>query len=206
MENNFKKRVFNAIDHTYHTDDKKYVGVNELLRAEGLTKDLALFVPQDKLEYAQKKGTICHKIAELRLKGILDEKSIDTRLKHQASEIDRFLADFSVIPKHIEKIFWNDGWMLAGKPDLIANTKEGLSIVDWGFGSGEHFLQLHAYKALVEWELQCNVSALIDVTIPDKGKYKYKIYKPNRDIELLIMSALKIYWYKKGGTNGKNKL
>ncbi len=190
-------REFREKDHTYWVDGKQYVGVNELLESEGLTQDLARFIPAEKLAYCCAKGKAGHKIAQLICKGTLDEKTIDSRLSHQTAEIKRFMADFEVIPAYTEKVLWDDNKRFAGTSDLPAcKTNKGLAIVDFGFGQTKHHLHLHAYKLLVKAALDVDIETLIDVQFPEEGRYKVKVYKPEKKIEILIMSALMLYNFK----------
>jgi len=197
-------RQFDAKTHKYSVNGNPYVGVNELLVAEGLSKDLSKIIPADKLAYCCERGNTVHKIAELTLKGTLNPESIDDRLIPYKQKIDRFLIDYAVKPLHIETILWDDVKMFAGKTDLIAETNKGLAIVDWSSGQTNHYLQLHAYKLLTKAFLNLDIEVLIDVSL--KGKvYRADVYKPDRKTELVILSALLLYNYKKE-ENGKSRL
>lgn len=191
-------RTFDDKTHSYSTDGVNYVGVNELLKAEGLVKDLSIFIPADVLAYCCERGIAGHKIAELLLRGTLDESTIDTRLQHPTAELKRFVEDYGIVSKHIEIILWDDDNLFAGRTDLIADTKEGLAIIDWSFGKSNHYLALHAYKLLAKAHLNLDIEKLIDVSLPKTGKYKVKVYEPEERIENLITSALTVYNYRKG--------
>ncbi|MAG39342.1 hypothetical protein CMI41_00020 [Candidatus Pacearchaeota archaeon] len=190
-------RNFDPLTHKYSVDGLPYVGVNELLIAEGLKIDLKKVVPQEALEAGWDKGKTIHKIAQLTLKGTLDKKSVDPALTPYYDEIRHFTQEYGVSPVHIEAQMWDDDKLFAGQTDLIAKTNKGLAVVDWLI-SGEKYLQMLCYKMLAKKFFGLEIETLISVQLFEDKPYKPLFYKPQRKDELLIMSALNLYNYKKG--------
>lgn len=190
-------REFRESDHTYWVDGKQYVGVSELLQAEGLAKDISKFIPADRLDFLCAKGKTVHKIAELTIRGTLKPETVDTRLSNQKAQIDQFIKDYGVSPLHIEEILWDDAKLFAGQLDLIAETNKGLAIIDWK-GKMKACFQLHCYRLLAKAYLKLDIKKLIEVQLSDEGKSKVTIYEPDKKVELLILSALLLFNHKKG--------
>ncbi len=189
-------------NHEYMSGDKRLVGVNELLKETGLIKDLEKIIPAPVLEKARIKGTIIHKIAELTLKGTLDESTVDPSLRNQKEQIEQFIKDYQVKPLYIETPIFDEKRMFAGTPDVIAETSHGLAIIDWSSSKAEgHKLQMQAYCILAQ-TLKLDCENLLEVRLPDSGNYKVSKMKPDKESQLVILSALRVYWFRR--QNGNN--
>lgn len=72
-----KENITLTPEHRYFVDGVEYDGVTSILRAEGF---MSSYIPAD-LDWFLERGTIIHKVTELYDKGILDENTVDERIR-----------------------------------------------------------------------------------------------------------------------------
>jgi hypothetical protein len=113
-----KEIVFDEASHTYYVDGKKKPGVNEILKAVGLSKD---WTGVD--SFYRDRGVAVHKAIDLYLRGTLDESSIDPFVApyfRQFLEWQREQKDWGGIIL-TERPFYSEIYDYCGTVDLIAN-------------------------------------------------------------------------------------
>ena len=71
------KKIELTPEHRYFVDGVEYDGVTSILRAEGF---MSSYIPAD-LDWFLTRGTMIHKATELYDKGILDESTVDERIR-----------------------------------------------------------------------------------------------------------------------------
>lgn len=98
-------------------------------------------------------GTIAHYLIECRLKRIKPDLT-----QYAKEDIDKaqiaynnfktWWEDNAVIPVAIEPHLVSELWGFGGTPDLVANTRNGLCIIDWKTGKiyEDIFIQLRGYE------------------------------------------------------------
>jgi hypothetical protein len=131
--------------HRYTYDGQPVGGVSEILQSLGIVES------QWFNDYAMSRGTAVHSAIEYMLRGKLDWRSVDERIKGYVEAAVSFM-DAAGIPasplKLIERPVYHATWRYAGMPDLIAVAFGELSTVDWKSGGlGHAGMALAAYES-----------------------------------------------------------
>ena len=95
---------FDATKHRYYYEDVEVPGVSSILKAGNLTN--IGFIPKDILERSSRFGTAVHKATELYDNKVLDEGSLDPRLRGCLDGWIKFKQDTGFIVEYNEaKVF-----------------------------------------------------------------------------------------------------
>jgi hypothetical protein len=122
--------------HEYFLNGKRLMSVSELLNPLfSMPEDdyLELFI-----EKAAERGTVCHKIIEMILRGEGIEGEYPEEYDMYIEAIQQFISEHEIIPIHIETPLYNKQLDIAGTPDLIALFDGATAILDYKFVSQIH--------------------------------------------------------------------
>ena len=107
----------------------KFIGVSRALAFSGCTD--FRFVDEEDLY----KGSEIHRMAELRLKGKLDRKSVPITRRGYLEAIDKFLRENGFIPTHVEQLVEDKSLGICGRLDAAGVMKGKRTVVDFKTGA-----------------------------------------------------------------------
>jgi microcompartment protein CcmK/EutM len=194
--------IFDDDSHTYTLNEKELMSVSELVKPISSLAEFDRYL-ENAIEIAAERGTTCHSIIELLLKGESIEGEYPSEYENYVDGIKLFLVENEIEPIYIEQPFACESLGIAGTPDLICifsgevNKEQwdnAVTIVDYKFVSQVDktrvAAQLNSYNAIcinngIEIE-----KLLVIQFLPD-GKYrKYPVAIDDEDFGLLL--ALKL--------------
>lgn len=180
-------------NHEYFVDGVQYPSVTQVLGAAGVYGDSMRFYD----ERSRIRGKNVHRIIELHLKGILDKKTVDKRLKGYYDAFQKFEAENEVVANEVEKVVCNSGLMVAGTVDFIGKLNGEPVIIDFktGVPVPATALQLAGYKVLIGgWTERFRRAALY---LKNDGNYRLNYYTNDADDKEVFLSACALYWWRK---------
>lgn len=167
--------LFDEEPHTYTYRGRRYESVTQVIRLAGLGDDFSA-VPQDRMEYAQRRGRLVHLACQYYDDGELDLKSVDGSILGYVEAYIRFREDRPLKVIANERRFVDVTAKLAGTPDLICWIDGRRSVVDRKtsqYMSKSMGLQTAGYKFL--WNALHPNSPIYDrygLRLEKTGKYK----------------------------------
>lgn len=188
---------FDAATHTYRMAGEEWPSVTTVLGAAGLSDYSG--VPQDALEYAQKRGTAVHKAAWWHDIGDLDESTVSPAIAGYVEAWKAFRRNTGFTPESIEQITWCKTYRYFGTYDRIGRFSDGrIAVVDLKTGpeSPSWKYQLAGYARLHPEPLK---RERIAVQLSKDGAYSVKPYKlaDFRKHEAVFLSAVNLWWARK---------
>lgn len=156
--------TFDPIKHEYFVNGIRYPGVTDILTELGLI-DKRFFD-----ERSRNRGSIVHRCLALLLENSLDWSTVDPRLLGYVQAGERFLQELKIVPKIIERPFYNKQLLYAGTPDIFC--QDG-TLIDFKTGVflKAYELQSGAYKLLLESN-GYPVKKMMIVQLSEDGNYK----------------------------------
>ncbi len=121
--------LFEEEAHAYSYRGRRYNSVTQAIRMAGLGDDFSA-VPQDRMEYAQRRGNMVHQACHYFDEGDLDPNSIDPEIRGYVEAYVAFTQACPVKPIAVEKRMVHPGLELAGTPDLIAFMRGQRVVID----------------------------------------------------------------------------
>ena len=139
------------------------------------------------------KGSMLHKAISLYLKGVLDEKTVDERLKGKLEGAKKAVKELSLVPKVIETPMYHKVLMCAGTPDML--TKDYI-LVDWKSSASPLTSppQLGGYAEILE-NNGFKAKTCYEITLSDAGTYKAEPYEIRR-CKRLFNAGLTVFNHK----------
>lgn len=139
------------------------------------------------------KGSMLHKAISLLLQGVLDESSVDDRIKGKLEGAKKAVKELSLVPKVIETPMYHKVLMCAGTPDML--TKDYI-LVDWKSSASPLTSppQLGGYAEILESN-GFKVKTCYEITLSDAGTYKAEPYEIRR-CKRLFNAGLTVFNHK----------
>lgn len=167
---------FDSEKHRYYLDEKKILGVNEIIQLAGLSSYKG--ITDGRLNDARIKGNYIHKGTSLLDQGTLDLNTIDEAIRPYIECWKMFVHGNGVEMLHNETKMYSQKLMIAGTMDRICKFENKLWVLDIKTGEEikpETRLQLAAYQIIANEYLKINIKSRIVVrltkTIPHIEKY-----------------------------------
>lgn len=165
--------LFDEEPHVYRFKGKEYPSVTQVIRRAGLGECFSA-VPQDRMEYAQRRGRMVHLACQYVDENDLNWGSIDASIHGYVQAYIRFLKECPIVPVAIERRMVDVKLGIAGTPDLICFLRGQRAVVDrktsqvMGKSMG---LQTAGYKIL--WNA-------INPTQPVRERYGLRLEKTGK--------------------------
>lgn len=191
---------FNAQNHEYKLDGLTIPSVTQILKAEGLT-DFSK-VPLEILERNALFGTAVHKAVELKLRGTLDEDTLDVALKPYVEAWANFEEDFGYVHMTSEFQGFHPIYRYAYTIDLLGEITKGkfpgLSVGDikTGIVKPADKIQLAGYKLAVGKEYKNVFAIYLNPDFQPRG-YRVVFSRSNQTEQGIFLSALSLQNWKK---------
>lgn len=121
---------FDEEPHTYTYRGKRYESVTQVIRLAGLGDDFS-HVPQDRMEYAQRRGRMVHLATQyIDEDGKVDMDTVHPTIRGYVEAYMLFRSDRPMKVIEVEKKMVDPGLGLAGTPDLICFMGGRRSVID----------------------------------------------------------------------------
>ncbi len=179
--------LFDADKHEYTVNGKVVPCVSDIIAVYG--KDIE---EGDDLELAMdaaaERGTVCHKVLEMYLKG--RDPEYPDAYESYAEAIRLFLAEHTILPLAIETPVYSEVYGYAGTPDLLCYFDGILTLVDYKFvaqiAKTKVKAQLNAYCKAYE-EQDVYPDQMIAVQFLKDGTYRvYPVKYDDEEIEVAV--------------------
>jgi hypothetical protein len=182
------KFTFDEREHAYTLNDRRLPSVTEIVSDVYGNGYLAS-------EFHLNKGSMVHRAIELYLKGILNEKTVDERIKGKVEAGKKAIKELNLKPAVIEKPMYHI-YMYAGKPDVL--TVDSI-LVDWKSAHSPLTTpaQGGGYSLLFTQE-KFSVKRFFEIVLKDDGNYSLAEYNVKK-CERLFLAALTVWGHKKEG-------
>jgi hypothetical protein len=142
--------IFDEEPHTYTFRGRRYDSVTQVIQLAGLGYDWSV-VPQDRLEYAQRRGRLVHMACHYIDDGDLKLESVAEEIRGYVEAYFLFRAECAIKPIAVEKKMVSEAMGLAGTPDLVCFLRGQRVVIDRKTSqimSKSMGLQTAGYKAL----------------------------------------------------------
>lgn len=167
--------LFDEEPHTYSFRGKRYDSVTQVIRLAGLGDDFSM-VPQDRMEYAQRRGRMVHLACQYRDEGTLDLKTVAGEILGYVNAYLKFREECKINVIAVEKKMVNVQLGIAGTPDLICFLNGIRVVID--HKTSQHMsktmgLQTAGYRML--WNASHPASQIYGrygLRLEKTGKYK----------------------------------
>lgn len=181
--------LFDEEPHTYSYRGKQYQSVTQVIRLAGLGDDFSAVHP-DRMEYAQRRGSMVHLACQYFDEGCLDLSTVDDAIRGYVEAYILFRAQRPLKVIAVEKRMVDVDLQVAGTPDLICFIDGRRSVVD--HKTSQHMsramgLQTAGYKLL--WNSLYPNTPIHDrygLRLEKTGKYKlFPHENPNDELAFL---------------------
>lgn len=119
---------FDRLIHEYSMDGKTIPSVTDIVSILG--DDVDEYI-EDAMERAADRGTTCHAIIEMALKGEDYTGEYPSAYQAHVNAIEQFLSENLIEPIAIEQPIYSEEMGVAGTPDLLCIFNGKLAIMDW---------------------------------------------------------------------------
>lgn len=174
---------YNAENHTYYYKGKLVPSVNQILKSEGVIPDFTFPAAKAKCTL----GTYVHQAIDLHFQQILDESSLQGKVKDYFNGFRKFQSHLSINPVAVEKKMYSERWGFAGTSDfftdkILYDIKCSATIYPY------YSLTLAAYKILTEEDLGHEIEETIIVKLMPND-YKLEVIKPKKQEFLAFLNT-----------------
>lgn len=177
-------------DHKYTVDGKYVAGYSEIAQATGLVRSMNYD------EFYGQRGTAVHTMCDLIDEDNLDDSSIDgsngmLNLKPYADAYREFIADRNPDFTIKETMLYHPTYRYCGTLDRafpLIDIKSGVEVKTFQLEAYGELLRANGYKVGTHAHY---------LYLTDKGKYKFKSYKFNRQLRGIWLSAVSLFNYRK---------
>lgn len=152
--------------------------------------------PQYANEWHMNRGSMIHKAISLFLRGRLDEKTVDERIRGRLEASKKAIRELSLTwSEFAEKPMGHPLYRYGGTPDLPVGNR----LCDWKSSHMDTTCpQFGGYLLLLEANgYPHKIKDCIEIVLTDEGTYSITTYKAAR-CKGLFLAALTVYQYKKG--------
>lgn len=167
--------LFDEEPHTYTFRGKRYESVTQAIRLAGLGDDFS-HVPQDRMEYAQRRGRMVHLACQYYDEGDLNLASVHETIKGYVEAYVKFRQERPLKVVAVEQKMVNVDHRLAGTPDLICFINGRRSVIDRKssqYMSKSMGLQTAGYKWLWNWNnAKTPIHDRYGLRLEKNGKFK----------------------------------
>lgn len=192
--------TFNSQLHEYRLDGVVIPSVTWILKAEGMTN--FGMVSQEVLDANASFGTALHACISYRVKGTLDESTVDPALMQYLSGWDNFVEDFMFEVKESEVQGFHPIYRYAYTADLLGVIKKGhfmgdaVGDIKSGMPKPADKIQIAAYKMAVGKQYRNTFLLYLDPSYKPRG-YKVIFADNNKMEQGLFLAALSLNNWKK---------
>lgn len=185
--------LFDAEKHEYVVNGEVVPCVSDIISVYGKEIEEGDDL-ENTIEAAAERGTVCHKVLEMLLKG--REPEYPSAYEPYVEAIRLFLSEHTILPLAIETPIYSERFRYAGTPDLLCYFDGVLSLLDYKFVSQimktKVKAQLNAYCKAYE-EQNVWPDQLLAIQFLKDGTYRvYPVKYDDEEIEV----ALKLWGLK----------
>lgn len=153
---------FDEKEHAYTLNGRRFPSVTEIVND-------VFGISHSASDFYMHKGSMLHKAISLYLQGVLDETTVDERIKGKLEGAKKAIKEFQLNPLVIETPMYHKILMYAGTPDLLTSD---FIIVDWKSSHSENSeIQQGGYFDLLEHN-KYKVKKGYEIVLTEEGKYK----------------------------------
>ncbi len=179
--------LFDAEKHEYTVNGEVVPCVSDIIAVYGVKVEEGDDL-ENTMEAAAERGTVCHKVLEMYLKG--RDVEYPTEYEPYVDAIRLFISEHTIIPIAIETPIYSKKHGYAGTPDLLCYFDGVLTIVDYKFVSQiaktKVKAQMNAYCKAYE-EKDVYPDEMIAVQFLKDGTYRiYPVKWDDEEFELAL--------------------
>jgi len=181
--------TFEPTEHIYTLNDRHLPSVTQIV-ADVYGNDYTAD------EFHLNKGSMVHRAIELYLQGVLNEKTVDERIRGKIEAGKKAIKELNLKPAVIEKPMYHKILMYAGKPDVL--TADSI-LVDWK--SAHAPIQTPAQGggySLLFLQEKFSVKRFYEIVLKENGDYSLAEYNVKK-CERLFLASLTVWGHKKEG-------
>jgi len=179
---------FEEKEHIYTLDDRRLPTVTEIVNSV-----YGLEYTAD--EFYMHKGSMLHKAVSFYLQGVLDESTVDERIRGKLEGAKKAIRELQLKPLVVEVPMYHKILMYAGTADVL--TVDSI-LADWKSShSKNNMIQLGGYYELLE-NNGYKVKQGMEIVLTEDGNYKMTICDIKKG-RRLFSAGLSVFNFKKEG-------